>query len=202
MKPVTTLFAWASTIFAGLGTTGATAQPLPLDSLFGIRLGQTVESQLRQCPKNAKGEYDPMFQKNTDKACWVPGQYYKEVRLPQKLWDETRIDFLTPSVNTREGMVVEISVSAWHDHWRKIERYLTRLYGKPHETSTYKTDSRVFGFSSGRTFTWRANGIALYFNSGYADNHARIRMVNLAWEAEDAKEQEERLQRLRSRGLI
>jgi hypothetical protein len=92
VKPVTAFFAWAGTFFAGLATTGAPAQPLPLDSLFGIRLG--------------------------------------------------------------------------------------------------------------RTFTWRANGIALYFNSGLADNHARIRMVNLAWEAEDAKEQEERRQRLRSRGLI
>ncbi len=199
MQKAGSFFRALAAVAGTMGAAGASAQPMPPDSLFGIRLGQPLEAQLSECPKNEKGDYDPGFQK-TDKACWVPLQYGKEVRLPQKLQDETRIPFLPPAVITREGVVVEISVHAWHDHWRDMERYLIRLYGKPHETSTYKTDSRVFGFSSSQTASWRANGIALYFNRGYADNHARIRMVNLAWEALDAKETEERRLERQRRG--
>ena len=178
------------------GSLPAGSQPVPLDSLFGIRLGHKLEAQLKECPKNDKGEYDPGFQK-TDAACWVPLQYGKEVRLPQKIYDELRVPFLTPKVTTREGVVVEIDIHAFHDHWRDMERYLIRAYGKPHQTNTYKTDSRVFGLSGSQTSTWRANGIALYFDQGRAGSHARIRMVNEAWDALDAKETEERRQRLR-----
>lgn len=190
---------WAGAVSAALGACGVAAQTMPPDSLFGIRIGTLLEAQLTKCPKNEKGDYVSGFQK-TDKACWVQGPYGKEVRLPQKLWDETRIPFLDPRVTTREGVVVEISVHAYHDHWRDMERYLIRLYGKPHETKTYKTDSRVFGLSSSRTYTWRANGIAMYFDQGQRSDHARIRMVSLAWEALDAKEQEERQQERMRRG--
>ena len=182
-----------------MGADGASAQAIALDSLFGIRMGTLLEAQLSECPKNEKGAYDDFFQK-TDKPCWVPLQYYKEVRLPQKVWDETRIPFLTPRVTTREGVIVEISVSAYHDHWRDMQRYLVRTYGKPHETKTYKNDSRVFGFSTSRTFTWRANGIALYLNPRQRGDHASIRMVSLAWEAINAKEEEERREARMRRG--
>lgn len=194
----TVLHALASAVGA-IGAPVVPAQPLPLDSLFGIRIGQTIEVQLAECPKNEKGGYAAGFQK-TEKACWVQERYGKEVRLPQKLWDETRIPFLDQKVITREGVIVEISVHAFHDHWRDMERYLIRLYGKPHETNTYKTDSRVFGLSSSRSYTWRGNGIAMYFNPGQKSDHARIRMVNLAWEALDAKEQKERREERLRRG--
>jgi hypothetical protein len=182
-----------------MGAAGAPAQTIAPDSLFGIRIGTLLEAQLSECPKNQKGDYDDFFQK-TDRPCWVPLKYGKEVRLPQKLWDETRIPFLTPRVTTHEGVVVEVAVSAYHDHWRDMERYLIRVYGKPHETKTYKTDSRLFGWSSSRTYTWRANGIALYFNPRQKTDHASIRMVSLAWEALDAKEEEERRQARMRRG--
>ena len=196
------LFAILRSLFATLGAFGATvapAQPMALDSLLGIRMGLSIEAQLGQCPKNEKGEYEPGFQKS-DKACWAPLTYGKEVRLPQKLMDETRIPFLTPKVTTREGLVVEIDVSAWHDHSRDMERYLIRLYGKPHDAQTYQTDSRLFGRSSSQTRTWRASGIALYFDQGQSSGHARIRMVNLAWEALDVKEREERQLERQRRG--
>jgi hypothetical protein len=199
MHKLGSLFRALAAVAGAVGAAGAPAQTIAPDSLFGIRIGTLLEAQLTECPKNEKGDYDPFFQK-TDKACWVPLQYGKEVRLPQKLWDETRIPFLTPIVTTREGVVVEVAVSAYHDHWRDMERYLVRVYGKPHETKTYKTDSRVFGLSSSRTYTWRANGIALYFNQGQRGDHARIRMVSLAWEALDSKEQEERRQERMRRG--
>ena len=96
------LFAILRSLFATLGAFGATvapAQPIVLDSLLGIRIGLSIEAQLGQCPKNEKGGYEPGFQKS-DKACWVPLTYGKEVRLPQKLMDETRIPFLTPKTKS------------------------------------------------------------------------------------------------------
>jgi hypothetical protein len=173
------------------------AQPVAPDTLFGIRIGQVLESQMGECPKDEKGEYKPGYQSG-DKACWVQSRYGKEVRLPLKVVADTRIGFDSdPRVRTRDGVVVEIDAYAEGRQWREVERYLIKLFGKPHESETYERDSRVFGISKVQARTWRGNGVTLYFDARASNEQARIRAFSDAWAKIDAAEQED----LRNRSI-
>src|SRR5262245_24998817 len=169
-----------------LTSSGAPAQTIPPDSLFGIRLGQPLESQMGECSKDEKGQYALGYQRG-DKACWVQGEYGKEVRLPLKIVADTRIGFdSNPRVRTRDGIVVEIDAYADGRQWREVARYLIGLYGKPHESETYERDSRVGGLSKVQSHTWRGNGATMYFDERASNDQARIRAFSDAW-ARDSK---------------
>jgi len=167
------------------------AQPAAPDTLFGIGIGQVLESQMGECPKDEKGQYKPGYQSG-DKACWVQGRYGKEVRLPLKIVADTRIGFDSdPRVRTRDGVVVEIDAYAEGRQWREVERYLIKLFGKPHESETYERDSRVTGLSKVQARTWRGNGVTLYFDARASNEQTRIRAFSDAWAAQEKKEREE-----------
>jgi hypothetical protein len=168
------------------------APPVPPDTLFGIRIGQTLEAQMTECPKDEKGEYKLGYQSG-DKACWVQSRYGKEVRLPLKIVADTRIGFDSdPRVRMREGVVVEIDTYADGRQWREVERYLIKLFGKPHESETYERDSRVSGLSKVQARTWRGNGVTLYFDARASNEQTRIRAFSDAWAAQEKKERDER----------
>jgi len=176
------------------------AQPAAPDTLFGIRLGVALEQQFGECPKNEKGEYGYGYHPGPT-PCWKEAKYGKEVKLSsQVLKDSNAYIDSSPYIKTRDGVVVEIDVSAHRDTWRQAEGYLLQRYGKPEKTETYEMDSRVSGLSRHRAHTWRANGVSLYFTERAGSDNARIRAVNDAWEKTDAAEREEMNNRLRSRG--
>ena len=170
----------------------AWAQPHAPDTLFGIRIGQALESQFEQCPKNDKGEYDFGYHKG-DTPCWkAGGEYYRDVKLPAKVLRDTGAFVQAEArITLREGVVVEIVGEAHHDTWRQAERYMLRHYGKPAETETYERASRVFGVSRHRTHKWQGNGVALIFIERANSDNARMRLYNEVWAVEDAKWREE-----------
>jgi hypothetical protein len=168
------------------------AQPAAPDTLFGIRLGEALEKQFGECPKNEKGEYGYGYHQGPT-PCWKEAKYGKEVALSsQVLKDSNAFIDSSPRIKTRDGLVVEIDVSVHRDTWRQAERYLLQRYGKPEKTETYERDSRVSGLSRHRAHTWRANGVSLYFTERASSDNARIRAVNDAWEKTDAAERENR----------
>jgi hypothetical protein len=168
------------------------AQPAAPDTLFGIRLGVALEQQFGECPKNEKGEYSHGYHQGPT-PCWKQAKYGKEVALSsQVLKDSNAFIDSSPRIKTRDGLIVEIDVSAHRDTWRQAERYLMQRYGKPEKTETYERDSRVSGLSRHRAHSWRANGVSLYFTERASSDNARIRAVNDAWEKTDAAERENR----------
>lgn len=200
MRNVGSFFRTLAAIAGTMGAAGTSAQPMPPDSLFGIRLGQPLEAQLNECPKNEKGEYALGYQPG-DKACWIAGRYGKEVRLPLKLISDNRIGFDSdPRVRVSDGVVVEITAYADGRQWREVERYMIKLYGKPHESKTYERDSRVSGLSTVQGHTWRAKGITLYFDERSSNERTRIYLYDEAWQAREARELEKRREERQRRG--
>lgn len=178
--------------------TGASAAaPATPDTLYGIRLGAPLETQLGECPKLDNGSYETGFHKGA-LPCWVQDRYGKNVKLPMAVIAET--DYALESqarIRTREGKVVEIELFAERRAWRQIERQMLRQYGKPISTETSELHSRVSGFSRSRDHTWKADGASLYLTERSGSDKTRIRAVNDEWEAQDSRERQERAQNRR-----
>ena len=185
-----------ASVVGALGMSGASlpagAQAMKPDTLFGITIGQPLEQQFAECPKNDKGAYDFGYHKG-DTPCWVQDTYSKQVKLPLKVVRDTGAGINSDArIRIRDGVVVEIEVHAHGEQWRQVERYLMRHYGKPSESETYERDSRVSGISKVQTHTWRANGITMYFDQRASSDNTRIRVYSEAWQALEARERAER----------
>ena len=167
------------------------AQSVAPDILFGIRIGEPLEQQFGECPKNAQGAYETGFHKGNT-PCWFQDTYEKRVKLPLGAMKETGYALNGEArIKTHEGNVVEIDLYAHGKLWRQVERYLMRHYGKPAASETYERDSRVSGLSKVQSHTWRANGVTMYFDERSSSDDARIRAVSDVWNALDSKRLQE-----------
>src|SRR5262245_21923359 len=66
----------------------AGAQPVPPDTLFGIRIGVPLEEQFGECPRDDKGAYGYGYHNGTT-PCWKEARYGKEVALPAQVLKDT-----------------------------------------------------------------------------------------------------------------
>ena len=187
MKILRSLLAVCATLLGQHAVAANTVPPETADTIFGIRLGVSLESQFGACPVGIgkTGEVVAL----EDQPCWrtdplTPRLPVRTVLLPRRLLREVGAVTIR-SLREVDGLVVEVEAEFPSADVKRVGRYLRQQKGAPAESEKYQREGRGFGISSSMAYSWYTADSALHFLEVSSSGNGTVRGFNKRWAQEE-----------------
>lgn len=152
------------------------AQASAANDVFGVRIGVSLDSQLRECPADA------VLVAPGQAGCWRRDNYgSRTVLIAASLRTEIGAFINVRRVREVGKLVVEVEVDFRPEDVKRVERYLLRQKGKPTETERYERAGRLTGVRSYTSHVWQGDGVRVFFQENASSGNGAVRGYLESW---------------------